>query len=159
MVILEYRYRIKHKLLKILEEMTTNLPHIGVNISKRGNYPMCHYTVWHDYSKEPYKSGDYQKELLASKEWYNKNSELFEYLSDRLQMISLMTYMRYGKARPYLQAHHNLQPLCRHNLQPLCGIWFGVVINGSLDSLWLLTNTTHHIVEVVSQLWLSFHSG
>jgi hypothetical protein len=36
-------------------------------------------------------------------------------------MISPMTYVRYGGARPYLQA--------RRNLQPLCGIWFGVAIN------------------------------
>jgi hypothetical protein len=36
-------------------------------------------------------------------------------------MISPMTYLRYGGVRLYLQA-------C-HNLQPLCGIWFGVAIN------------------------------
>jgi hypothetical protein len=36
-------------------------------------------------------------------------------------MISPITYMRYKGARPYLQAHHNLQPLC--------GIWFRVTIN------------------------------
>ena len=36
-------------------------------------------------------------------------------------MISPMTYVRYRGARHYLQA--------RHNLQPLCGIWFGVAIN------------------------------
>ena len=36
-------------------------------------------------------------------------------------MISPITYVRYGGARHYLQAHYNLQPLC--------GIWFGVAIN------------------------------
>jgi hypothetical protein len=36
-------------------------------------------------------------------------------------MISPMTYVRYGGARPYLKA--------RLNLKPLCGIWFGVAIN------------------------------
>jgi hypothetical protein len=69
---LGYRYRIKPNLLKIFEEMTADLPHTGVNAGKRGNYPMCHYIVWHDYSKESYESTDYQKELLASKEWCNK---------------------------------------------------------------------------------------
>jgi hypothetical protein len=37
-----------------------------------------------------------------------------------------MTYVRYGGARSYLQA-------C-HNLQPLCGIWFGVTINEVVTS-------------------------
>jgi|HubBroStandDraft_2_1064218.scaffolds.fasta_scaffold69967_2 hypothetical protein len=120
-VILGYRYRIKPELLKTLEETTADLPHTGVNAGKRGNYPTRHYTVWRDYSKEPYESADYRKELPASKEWCDKNRELFEYLSDGLRMISPMTYVRYGGARPYLQA--------RHNLQPLCGIWFGVAIN------------------------------
>ena len=99
---LRYHYRINPKLLKTLEEMTADLPHIGVNTSKRGNYPMCHYIVWRDYSKELYESADYQKELPASKERYNKNSKLFEYLSDRLLMISLMTYVNYGEAKLYL---------------------------------------------------------
>ena len=36
-------------------------------------------------------------------------------------MISPMTYVKYKGVRSYLQA--------RHNLKPLCGIWFGVVIN------------------------------
>jgi hypothetical protein len=36
-------------------------------------------------------------------------------------MISLMTYIRYREAAPYLKA--------QHNLEPLCGVWFGVVIN------------------------------
>ena len=111
-VTLGYCYCIKPKLLKMLEEKIADLPYIGVNTIKRGNYPICHYIVWRDYSKEPYKSADYQKKLPALKEWCNKNGELPEYLSDRLQMISLMTYVRYGEARPYLQACHNLQPLC-----------------------------------------------
>ena len=34
--------------------------------------------------------------------------------------------MRYGGARPYLQAHHNLKPLC--------GIWFEVAINEEVTS-------------------------
>jgi hypothetical protein len=125
-VTLGYRYRIKPELLKTLEETTANLPHMGVNTGKRGNYLTCHYTVWHDYSKEPYESADYQKELPASKEWCEKNSKLFEYLSDGLQMISSMTYVRYRGARPYLQA--------RHNLQLLYGIWFGVTINEAVTS-------------------------
>ena len=65
---LGYYYRIKSNLLKILEETTVDLPYIGVNTSKRGNYPTLHYTVWRDYSKEPYESVDYRKELPASKE-------------------------------------------------------------------------------------------
>jgi hypothetical protein len=125
-VILGHRYRVKPELLETLKETTVDLPHMGVNTSKRGNYLTCHYTVWHDYSKEPYKSADYQKELPASKEWCDKNSELFEYLFDGLWTISPMTYMRYGGARHYLQA--------RHNLQPLCGIWFGVAINEAVTS-------------------------
>ena len=36
-------------------------------------------------------------------------------------MISSMTYIRYRGAQPYLQA--------LHNLRPLCGIWFRVAIN------------------------------
>jgi hypothetical protein len=59
--------------------------------------------------------------LPASKEWYEKNSKLFKYLSDGLWMISLMTYMKYKGVRSYLQAHHNLKLLCN--------IWFEVVIN------------------------------
>ena len=125
-VTLGYCYHIKPELLKILEEMTVDLSHIGGNTSKRGNYPTYHYTVWHDYSKEPYKSADYQKELPASKEWCDKNSKLFEYLSNRLRMISPMTYVRYRGAWPYLQAHYNLRLLC--------GIWFGVVINEAVTS-------------------------
>ena len=120
-VILGYRYHVKPELLETLKETTADLPHTGVNAGKRGNYPTRHYTVWRDYSKEPYESADYRKELPASKEWCDKNSELFEYLSNGLQMISPTTYVRYREARHYLQA--------RHNLQPLCGIWFGVAIN------------------------------
>jgi hypothetical protein len=67
-VTLGYHYRIKLNLFKTLEEMTANLPCTGVNAGKRGNYPICHYIVWRDYSKESYESTDYQKELPASKE-------------------------------------------------------------------------------------------
>ena len=119
--ILGYRYRIKPELLRTLEETTTALPRTEVNAGNRGNYPTRHYTVWCDYKMEPYKSAEYRKQLPASKEWCEKNGKLFEYLSDGLRMISLMTYVRYGGARPYLQAHRNLKPLC--------GIWFGVAIN------------------------------
>ena len=119
--ILGYRFHIKPKLLRTLKETTADLPHMGVNAGNRGNYPTCHYTVWCDYSKELYESADYRKELPASKKWCDKNDELFEYLSNGLWMISPMTYVRYRGAQPYLQA--------LHNLQPLCGIWFGVVIN------------------------------
>ena len=101
-VILGYRYRIKPNLLKTLEETTANLPCTGVNAGNRGNYPTCHYTVWCNYSIELYKSSEYRKELLASKEWCEKNGKLFEYLSDGLRMISLMIYVRYGGARPHL---------------------------------------------------------
>jgi hypothetical protein len=58
-VTLGYRYHIKPELLKTLEETTADLPHMGVNAGKRGNYPTRHYTVWRDYSKEPYESADY----------------------------------------------------------------------------------------------------
>jgi hypothetical protein len=61
---------------------------------------------------ELYESSEYKKQLPASKEWYEKNGKLFEYLSDGLRMISPMTYVRYRGARPYLQAHRNLKPLC-----------------------------------------------
>ena len=64
--------------------------------------------------------------MPISKEWRDKNNELFEYLSDGLRIISPMTYMRYRGAWPYLQA--------LHNLQPLYGIWFGVVINEAVTS-------------------------
>jgi hypothetical protein len=67
-VTLGYCYHIKPNLLKILEEMTANLPHTGVNAGKRGNCLIRHYIVWYDYSKEPYESANYQKELPASKE-------------------------------------------------------------------------------------------
>jgi hypothetical protein len=111
-VTLGYRYHIKPNLLKTLEEMTLDLPRIGVNAGKRGNYPTCHYTVWRNYSKKLYESADYRKELPASKEWCDKNSKIFEYLCNGLWMISLITYMRYRGARPYLQTYHNLQLLC-----------------------------------------------
>ena len=119
--ILGYRYRIKPQLLETLAETTSNLPHTGINAGNRGNYPTRHYAVWRDYSKKPFESSEYRKELPASKEWCEKNGKLFEYLSDGLRMISPMTYVRYGGARPYLKA--------RHKLKPLCGIWFGVAIN------------------------------
>jgi hypothetical protein len=120
-VILGYRYRIHPEQLKTLEETTADLPHTGVNARNRGNYPTRHYTIWRDYSKVPFESAEYRKDLPASKEWCDKNGKLFEYLSDGLRMISPMTYVRYRGAQPYLQA--------LHNLQPLCGIWFGVAIN------------------------------
>ena len=82
---------------------------------------MRHYSVWRDYSPIPYVSADYRRELPASKEWCDKNKKLFDYLSDGLRNISLMTYVRYKGAEPYLQAYHNLHPLC--------GVWFGVAIN------------------------------
>ena len=66
-VTLGYHYRIKPELLKMLEETTADLPHMGVNTGKRRNYPMRHYIVWRDYSKEWYESADYRKELPASK--------------------------------------------------------------------------------------------
>jgi hypothetical protein len=124
--ILGYRYRIKPELLKTLEETTAALPHTEVNAGNRGNYPTRHYTVWRDYSKEPFESAEYRKQLPASKEWCDKNEKLFKYLSDGLRMISPMTYVRYGGVRPYLKA--------RRNLQPLCGIWFGVAINEAVTS-------------------------
>ena len=124
--ILGYRFRIKPELLRTLEESTADLPYMGVNAGNRGNYPTRHYTVWRDYSKEPYESADYRKELPASKEWCDKNDELFKYLSNGLRMISPMTYVRYRGAQPYLQA--------LDNLQPLCGIWFGVAINQVVTS-------------------------
>ena len=58
-VTLGYRYHIKPKLLKTLEETTADLPHMGINAGKRGNYPTHYYTVWYDYSKELYESADY----------------------------------------------------------------------------------------------------
>jgi hypothetical protein len=119
--ILGYRYRIKPDLLEKLAETTGDLPHKGVNAGIRGNYPTRHYAVWRDYAKVPYVTSEYRKELPASKEWCEKNGKLFDYLSEGLRMISPMTYVRYGGARPYLEA--------RHNLEPLCGIWFGVAIN------------------------------
>jgi hypothetical protein len=81
---------------------------------------------------ELYESTEYKKELPASKEWRKKNGKLFEYLSDGLWMISLITYMRYGGVRSYLQA-------C-HNLKLLYGIWFGVAINKQVTS-----NTNTHL--------------
>jgi hypothetical protein len=58
-VTLGYRYHINPKLLKTLKETTADLPYTGVNAGKRGNYPMCHYTFWHNYSKELYINTDY----------------------------------------------------------------------------------------------------
>ena len=110
--ILGYWYCIKPELLRMLEETTVALPRMGVNTSNQGNYLTCHYTVWRDYKMELYESSEYRKQLPASKEWCEKNGKLFEYLSDGLRMISPMTYVRYGGARPYLQAHRNLKPLC-----------------------------------------------
>ncbi len=118
--ILGYRFRIKPELLKTLDETTAALPPAKVNARNRGDYPTRHYSVWRDYSKTPYESAEYRKELSASKEWCDKNEKLFENLSEALRMISPMTYVRYRGAQPYLQAL---------NMQPLCGIWFGVAIN------------------------------
>jgi hypothetical protein len=108
--ILEYRYRIKPDLLKTLEETTEALPTAKVNAYNRGDYPTHHYTVWCDYSKVPFESAEYQKELPASREWCDKNKELFEYLSEGLQIISPMTYVRYRGTQPYLQ-DLDLKPL------------------------------------------------
>jgi hypothetical protein len=88
------------------------LPPAKVNAGNRGDYPTCHYSVWHDYKAIPYASAEYRRELPASKEWCDKNKKLFDYLSDGLWMISLMTYIRYRGATPYLKARHNLEPLC-----------------------------------------------
>jgi hypothetical protein len=124
--ILGYHYHIKDNLLRTLNEMTEDLPYMRVNTSNRENYLTYHYTVWYDYSMEPYESAEYRKELLASEEWCKKNKKLFEYLFDGFQMISPMTYVKYGGARSYLQAHHNLKLLY--------GIWFRVVINEQVTS-------------------------
>ena len=97
--ILGYQYYIILELLRTLEEMTTALPYMGINAGNQENYPTRHYTVWHDYKMESYKSAEYKKQLPASKEWCEKNGKLFEYLSDGLRMISPITYMRYGEAR------------------------------------------------------------
>ena len=107
-----YWYRIKPKLLNTLRETTAAPPPAKVNASNRGDYPARHYSVWRDYSAIPYVSAGYQRELLASKEWCDKNKKLFDYLSEGLWMISLMTYVRYRGATPYLKARHNLEPLC-----------------------------------------------
>ena len=66
--ILGYRYRIKLEHLKMLEKTTAALPPAKVNTDNRGDYPTCHYSVWHDYSPIPYASADYRRELPASKE-------------------------------------------------------------------------------------------
>jgi hypothetical protein len=95
----------------MLKETTAALPPAKVNAGNREDYPMRHYSVWGDYSPIPYTSVDYQRELPALKEWCDKNKKLFDYFSDGLQNISLMIYVRYKGAEPYLQAHHNLHPL------------------------------------------------
>jgi hypothetical protein len=64
---LGYYYCIKPKLLKTLEETTANLPHMRVNIGKRGNYLIYYYTVWYDYSKKSYESVNYQKRVTSIK--------------------------------------------------------------------------------------------
>jgi len=66
--ILGYRYHIKDDLLRILKEMTEDLPHMRVNTGNQENYPIHHYIVWYDYSIEPYESAEYRKKLPASKE-------------------------------------------------------------------------------------------
>ena len=118
--ILGYQYRIKRNLIQTLEETTAALPPTRVNAGNRGDYPTCHYAVWRDYSKVPYETSEYQKDLPASREWCNRNEKLFEYLSEELRNISPMTYMRYRGAQQYLQDL---------DLKALCGVWFGVAIN------------------------------
>jgi hypothetical protein len=81
---------------------------------------MHHYAVWRDYSKVPYETSEYRKDLPTLREWYDRNEKLFEYLSEGLRNISPITYMRYRGAQPYLQDL---------DLKALCGVWFGVVIN------------------------------
>jgi hypothetical protein len=66
--ILGYRYHIKPKLLNTLRETTAALPLTKVNTGNQGDYPTCHYSVWHDYSAIPYVSAEYRRELPASKE-------------------------------------------------------------------------------------------
>ena len=44
-VALGYRYHVKPELLKMLKETTKDLPHMGVNAGKRGNYWTHHYAV------------------------------------------------------------------------------------------------------------------
>jgi hypothetical protein len=66
--ILGYRYYIKDDLLRMLKEITKDLPHIRVNAGNQGNYPTCYYIVWHDYNMELYESAEYRKELPALKE-------------------------------------------------------------------------------------------
>ena len=44
-VTLGYRYCVKPELLETLKETTMDLPYMGINAGKRGNYPTCHYTV------------------------------------------------------------------------------------------------------------------
>ena len=57
--ILGYWYCIKPELLKTLEETIAALPRTEVNAGNRGNYPIHHYIVWRNYSKEPSKSAEY----------------------------------------------------------------------------------------------------
>jgi hypothetical protein len=52
----------------MLEETTAALPSAKVNAGNQGDYLTCHYSVWQDYSRIPYESADYQRELPASKE-------------------------------------------------------------------------------------------
>jgi hypothetical protein len=77
--ILGYQYHIKPELSNILRETTTALPPAKINASNQGDYPICHYSVWHDYSAIPYASAEYRRELPASKEWCDKNKKLFDY--------------------------------------------------------------------------------
>jgi hypothetical protein len=58
-VTLGYRYCIKPELLKIFKETIVDLSDMGVITSKRGNYPMYHYTVRCNYSKDLYESTNY----------------------------------------------------------------------------------------------------
>jgi hypothetical protein len=51
----------------------------------------------------------------------NENANLFRYLSDGLQMISLIVYARYASIKPYLEKEMKLKPLC--------GAWFRAAIN------------------------------
>ena len=81
--ILGYRYRIKPELLKTLRETTAALLPTKVNAGNREDYPTRHYSVWRDYKAIPYASAEYRRELPASKEWYDKNKKLFDYLSDQ----------------------------------------------------------------------------
>lgn len=88
---LAYRLRIPIPLLDTLTASDQILPSMKLHKAQkedpRGKFPIRHYALWANYSKNFYYNRHFIHDKPFSEQWLQQNSPLFEYLGTQLQFI------------------------------------------------------------------------